>query len=86
MNAMYTTTAAENLISRYLDQGGEMLQLREGSLGAGDVLLYDLSGRLKCYVIREGCLNEWTSAHTIRGYNRIPEKYRRMIEQEEENV
>lgn len=86
MNAMYTTTAAENLISRYLDQGGEMLQIQEGTLGVGDVLLYDLSGRLKCYVIREVYLNEWTSAQTIRGYNRIPEKYRRMIEQEAENV
>lgn len=30
-----------------------MLQMREGVLGHGDVLLYDDAGKLKTYVIRE---------------------------------
>ena len=77
---IYTTTSAENLIARYMEKGGEMLQLREGTLGVGDVLLYDTFGKLKTFVIREIALNEWSSGQTIRGYNRLPEKYRAMID------
>lgn len=83
MSTRYTIRAAEDLIRRYKEKGGQMLQMQEGTLGVGDVLLYDLAGNLTCFVIREVYVNEWTSAQTIRGYNRIPEKYRRMIEQEE---
>ena len=50
---LYTTSSVGRLIAEYLDAGGQMLQMREGVLGHGDVLLYDNAGKLKTYVIRE---------------------------------
>lgn len=53
-----------------------MLQMREG------VLLYDDAGKLKTYVIREVAINEWSSGHKVRGYNRMPEKYRALLDKQ----
>ena len=52
VQTLYTTSSAGRLIAEYLDAGGQMLQMREGVLGHGDVLLYDDAGKLKTYVIR----------------------------------
>lgn len=57
----------------------ETLQLDEGVLGSGNWLLFDYSGRLKFIVIKEVYLNEWSSAHTIRKYNKIPKKYEKIL-------
>ena len=72
VQTLYTTSSVGRLIAEYLDAGGQMLQMREGVLGHGDVLLYDDAGKLKTYVIREVAINEWSSGHKIRGYNRMP--------------
>lgn len=76
---MYSSSDMDELISRYLQSGGEMLQMREGILGVGDVLLYDTSGKLKTFVITEVALNEWSSAHKLRGYHKMPQKYAAML-------
>lgn len=63
VQTLYTTSSVGRLIAEYLDAGGQMLQMREGVLGHGDVLLYDDAGKLKTYVIREVAINEWSSGH-----------------------
>lgn len=80
VQTLYTTSSVGRLIAEYLDAGGQMLQMREGVLGHGDVLLYDDAGKLKTYVIREVAINEWSSGHKVRGYNRMPEKYRALLD------
>lgn len=77
---LYTSEAISNLLDRYIDAGGELYEMREGVLGHGDLLLYDFSGKLKTIVIREVALNEWSSAHTVRTYNKMPAKYLKMLE------
>ena len=79
MTSTYNIEKTINLIQDYINAGGEALQIRDGVLGLGDILLYDLSGKLKAFVIKEIALNEWCSAHKIRGYNKIPGKYKAMI-------
>lgn len=79
MQTLYSVSAVEGLIARYLRYGGERLELREGVLGCGDIPLYDPNGKLKTYVITEIALNEWSSGHTIRGYNKMPKKYLAMV-------
>lgn len=51
VQTLYTTSSVGRLIAEYLDAGGQILQMREGVLGHGDVLLYDDAGKLKTYVI-----------------------------------
>lgn len=45
VQTLYTTSSVGRLIAEYLDAGGQMLQMREGVLGHGDVLLYDDAGK-----------------------------------------
>lgn len=77
---LYTSTSVDELIAKYTEAGGQVLQMREGTLGCGDVLLYDETGKLYTFVIREVYINEWSSGHTIRKYRKIPAKYQAMVE------
>lgn len=80
MKSIYTIESTQRLIDEYLNEGGSIFQMQEGVLGLGDFVLYDMGGRLKTYIVHEVVLNEWSSGQSIRAYNRMPEKYRAMIE------
>ena len=69
----YTLQACENLIQKYADIEGEIIQLEEGCLGLGKILL--IADGKKTSIIQEVFLNEWSSDHTIRMYNKTPKKY-----------
>lgn len=77
--SLYSYKQVDALIEKYANKGGETLQLDEGVLGSGNWLLFDYSGRLKFIVIKEVYLNEWSSAHTIRKYNKMPKKYEKIL-------
>lgn len=76
--ALYTCAAVQNLIDKYIQKDGIALTVNEGSLGYGDMILF--GDGLKTAIIHEVYINEWNSAHTIRMYNKTPEKYQRMID------
>ena len=80
MKSLYTIESVQRLINDYLSKGGELFQMRDGVLGLGDFILYDLSGKYKTFVVHQVALNERSSAQTVRAYNKMPEKYRSMIE------
>lgn len=77
---LYTSTSVDKLIADYMEAGGQMLQMQEGTLGCGDVLLYDEAGKLYTFVIREVYINEWSSGHTVRKYRKIPAKYQALVD------
>ena len=81
----YDCGQVQKLIDEYTEKGGKTLQIREGSLGYGDLLLYDENDNLRTFVVREVFQSCWSSVHTIRGYNKIPKKYKRIIEKHENN-
>ena len=78
--ALYSYQDVDRLISDYTEKGGEALQLNEGTLGSGDWLLYDYRDKLKFIIINEVYLNEWSSAHKVRCYNKIPKKFQKILE------
>jgi hypothetical protein len=70
---LYALSAIDRLISKYMEQGGDMETIREGSLGYGTVVL---SGEgLKTCIIRERYLNESSSGHSVRFHNKKPAKF-----------
>lgn len=75
---MYGLQACESLINRYIQNGGNVVTIEEGTLGAGLIVCY--GNGLKTAIIREVYLNEWASTHSVRFYNKMPEKYKKMIE------
>lgn len=69
----YTLEAVDRLIDRYIERDGVMVTVEEGTLGYGTTLL--TGENLKTAVIQERYLNEWSSGHTVRFYNKLPKKY-----------
>jgi len=69
----YSYKEVDKLIERYIEKGGEAIQLNEGVLGSGDWIL--TSDTLCSYVIKEVFVTSWTSTHTIRRYKTLPKKY-----------
>jgi len=76
---LLSSTQISNLITKYASKGGEVMQTEEGGLTSGDFLLYDPADKLKFFVIKEVFVNEWSSMQSVRGYNKIPKKYIKII-------
>jgi hypothetical protein len=79
-HSTYALSACTEIISRYVKLDGDVTTLEEGVLGLGTVICTGIG--LKTTIIQEIPLNEWSSTHTIRMYNRIPKKYLALLLQE----
>lgn len=76
--ALYSTTVVDNLAQRYLDRGGDILVLREGSLVSyGEAVFYGEG--LKTTIVKEVYINGWSSGCSIRKYNKTPKKYTSLL-------
>ena len=73
----YTIKSIEELINRYLERNGEVIEVIEGCLGYGTTICYGEG--LKSTVIQEYFENSWSSSHTVRMYNKLPKKYEDML-------
>lgn len=70
---LYSCKAVKQLIDFYIRKNGYAVTIEEGSLGYGIMILYGEG--LKTTIVKEVYLNQWSSVHTIRHYNKIPNKY-----------
>ena len=84
MSQLYNLTAVNNLIDRYYqkDPNDTCLWTLTGSLVDNHIIT---APNLKSAVIKEVYLNEWSSAYSIRLYNKLPKKYEKVIELLEED-
>ena len=71
VKTIYSLSSVENLISDAIEMGYSMVQLREGVLGLGDIVLISPDDNYYNYVIREVVLNEWSSGQTVRRCRKI---------------
>ena len=80
MTKLYALNAVEELLQRYVnkDPNTEIIEVIPGSLGYGTTVV--IAEGLKTAIIQERYLNEWSSGHTIRLYNKTPKKYLDLIE------
>ena len=74
---LYTYNAVQDLINRYVNKGGNFYEIEEGCLVQG-LTICEAPG-YKTAVIKEIYLNEWSSAQSVRFYNKTPKKYEKMI-------
>ena len=75
---LYTLEAVEQTINNWIEAGGQIDTVEEGTLGWGLTICHGEG--LKTAIITEVPLNEWSSAHTIRVYKKIPKKYQVMLD------
>jgi len=75
----YSLKSCEDLISKYINQyAGECLEIEEGCLGLGTILLHSAEGK-KSILIKEFFINAWESGHSIKMFNKLPKKYIQLI-------
>ena len=74
---LYDCDYIAHLIAKYHDKGGEVITIEEGTLGYGFMIMFGEG--LKTTIVKEVYINEWSSGHTIRMYNKMPKKYEQMI-------
>lgn len=76
---LYTNEVVQNVIDKYIEKEGEILEVVPGCLGYGITICIGYG--LKYTVIKEIFLNSWSSAHTIVMYNKLPKKYDKLIDE-----
>lgn len=74
---LYDCDYIAHLISQYSEKGGEVITIDEGCLGYGFMIMFGEG--LKTTIVKEVYINEWSSGHTVRMYNKTPKKYEQMI-------
>lgn len=75
----YSLKACEDFINKYINEyNGEVLQIDEGILGLGVMLLHG-APNCKTFVIKERYVSAWKSTHSLRSYKVIPKKYKKLI-------
>lgn len=81
MSKIYSFAAVENCIEELLNNGYEYIQLREGVLGCGDIVMISPEqGKKYNFIIREVFLNSWSSGHTVRRCMKISKKLQMEID------
>lgn len=78
MTATIYTGGVSEYCNSLLKNGFTEHTLQEGLLGWG--LTVFTKPNFKSVVVREKFINEWSSGHTIRKYNKLPKKYASAIE------
>ena len=76
--SLYALEAVEQTVNNWIEAGGEISTVEEGVLGWGLTICHGEG--LRTAIIKEVPLNEWSSAHTIRIYNKMPKKYQAMLD------
>lgn len=72
-----STNAIEKLVDKYINKGGNVVELVGGVLGFGTTICF--GDNLKCCIIQEVFESSWSSTHTIRFYNEMPKKYQSLL-------
>ncbi len=80
MARLYSCIAVENLMQRAVDLDYEIIEIDEGSLGYGHMILLSHQEGYANVEICERYLNEWSSAHTIRKFSKISKRIQKLID------
>lgn len=74
---LYSYRAVDKLIADAVEIYGAEVYTLEGSLLDNYIITGE---KIKTYIVKEIYLNEWSSAYNVRSYNKIPEKYQKVID------
>ena len=79
-NGMYALCAVEGLMQRCMDLDYEFIEVAEGTLGYGHMILLSHNPDYMNVEIQERYLNEWSSGHYIRKFNKISKRIQKLID------
>lgn len=70
---LYSSSDVQRLLNLYMDKGGRYIELEEGCLGWGKIIMF--GEKLKTAVVTEVYINSWSSGHSVVMYNKTPKKH-----------
>ena len=76
----YCLSAVESLMQRCADLDYEFIEIEEGVLGYGHLILLSHRDDYMNVEITEVALNEWSSAHKIRKFGKISKRIQKLID------
>ena len=76
---LYGVGEIEKLIDSAIEKGYELIRLRDGVLGCGDLVLLAPDGWWNV-VVREVYINCWSSGHTVRRCRKISKRLQAEID------
>lgn len=79
-NGLYSLSSVECLMHRCADLGYEIVEIAEGSLGYGHMILLAPNDDYMNVEITEVYLNEWSSGHKIRKFSKISKRIQNLID------
>lgn len=80
MARLYSCMVVENLMQQAMDLDYEIIEIEEGSLGYGHMILLSNREGWDNVEIQERYLNEWSSAHAIRKFHKISKRIQKLID------
>lgn len=83
---IYNISSTQEFISNMIENGWDCVQLNEGVLGCGDLVLISPDENHYNFVIREVYLTAWSSGQTIRKCKKLSKKILKEIEQAEQEL
>lgn len=81
--ALYTNAAVQNLVKQYAEDQNSRIYVIGGCLLDGYILT---APGFKTVIIKDVYIDCWSSAQSIRMYNKTPAKYERVIDLLEEDM
>lgn len=79
-NGLYALSAVEGLMQKCADLDYEFIEIEEGVLGYGHMILLSHDPHYMNVEIQERYLNEWSSGHYIRKFNKISKRIQKLID------
>ena len=76
----YGLKTVEDLLQRCADIGYEIIEVEEGSLGYGHMILLSPNDDYMNVEIQERYKNEWSSWHYIRKFRKVSKRIQKLIE------
>lgn len=77
---MYSTNAVGQAIEFLANNGYEIVTVDEGVLGYGHIICLSPDDSHYNVEIQEKALNEWSSGHTIRNFDKISSRIYKLLE------
>ena len=81
---MYCLSVVEALMQKCADLGYEFIEIEEGVLGYGHMILLSHDPDYMNVEIQERYLNEWSSGHYVRKFNKISKRIQKLIDKAHE--
>ena len=79
-NKLYGCGVVEALMQRCMELDYEFIEIEEGSLGYGHMILLSHDEHYMNVEIQEQYLNEWSSVHKVRKFNKISKRIQKLID------